>query len=102
MDAQAYAALSISDQVQLTNLAVKLRSDYSGRTMYGRTCLGVVGDYGTCKQFLQELRQEALATAADDGQDPKALIALFEQHCWDSMGLQEILYWPGLHVSYEE
>lgn len=63
--------------------------DYSGRGMYGRRCLGVVGSDA---QSLFRLAA-TLAHQGDDGVD--ILTALADhQLASDNMGLQRIWYWP--------
>jgi len=55
----------------------KVREDYSGRGMYGKTCLGIVCDDDT----------ECIELAAQYG---------FRRAQTDSMGKQMIVYWPHI------
>ena len=63
----------------------EIRTDYSGRGMFGDTCVGIVlKDEGDLFQFARLL---------DDD-----LAELLDNPRWDSMGLREIAYWPGCSV----
>lgn len=55
----------------------RVRKDYSGRFMYGKTCLGIVCEDPT----------EAIETAAQHGITNAKV---------DNMGLDYIVYWPNL------
>ena len=63
-----------------------LRPDYSGRAMYGSTCLGIVVD------SLDELLA-FIASFASFGDDWDSLTSGVRQ---DSMGLSTIYYWPNV------
>jgi hypothetical protein len=65
---------------------VSLRFDYSGRGMYGRTCLGMVFD--DISDFLQ-------AIVYIDRDDPDLSERLISQCCLDSMGMSQIAYFPS-------
>jgi len=70
------------------NLNAEIRSDYSGRGMYGKTCYGIVLE--------DDLVNDAIGMAAVKGL-PGAKT--------DSMGLKTILYWPHViseHKNEEE
>ena len=59
----------------------EIRTDYSGRGMYGDKCIGVVlKDEGDLFRF---------AGLLDDD-----FVELLGSPEWDSMGLREIAYWP--------
>ena len=77
-------------------LGVELRLDYSGRGMYGNTCLGVVGDYACAKDLVDKIYEYA---EEDDDDDLFALADLMSED-WsrDSMGLKVIEYWSFLSV----
>ena len=55
----------------------KVRTGYSGRFMYGKTCMGVVGKY----------REEIIEAAAERG---------LKGASTDNMGLSTIVYWPRI------
>jgi hypothetical protein len=75
-----------------------VRTEYSGRGMYGSNCLGIVtGDSGfSLAQTLMEAREEA--DEADE--DVRELLdaMLSREPRTDSMGLDTIYYWPGIQV----
>ena len=68
------------------------REDYSGRGMYGRNCIGI-----TCDNPLNTLcKLFAYIVDSDDdldGYDVQCTLGEPEQ---DSMGMNNILYFPGL------
>jgi hypothetical protein len=69
-----------------------IRADYSGRAMYGATCLGLVHDgQGELIKFVIALVQYD-EDAADWLSSTRS----------DSMGLSQITYWPRVTVADEE
>ena len=63
----------------------EIRTDYSGRGMFGDECGGVVlKDEGDLFQFARLLDED--------------LAQLLGSPRWDSMGLREIAYWPDCSV----
>lgn len=88
--------------------AVRFRKDYSGRGMYGRGCIGVVGDHRGLVELQTQIILEMTATiaararAGDDAglADAEAefeenLVALLN-YSTDSMGREWVFYWPSL------
>ncbi len=92
---------------------MRFRESYSGRGMFGRTCVSVVG----CMQSFQQMMFTVLAESASelqdttiDGTEEEAAEA-FSQHMsfiqhitdfkMDSMGLDTIFYWEDLEVNPE-
>jgi hypothetical protein len=79
-----------------------IRTDYSGRGMYGRTCLGYTGS--DVVLFAFRLAVEAAKADMEDGDEPDLftvedyLMTLGEPTS-DSMGRGAIFYWPGVTVS---
>jgi hypothetical protein len=74
---------------------IEVLSDYSGRAMYGATCLGVTGGADIAAMLLLALAEQA-------GTDHTELLAeLVVRDGWrrDSLGLDELTYWPGIQVS---
>ena len=68
----------------------EVRTDYSGRNMYGRQCFGIVVRY---KSDLEEILQAASeGFLAEDMGEPH----------WDNMGLSYIAYWPWLTVELDD
>lgn len=79
----------LQDIIEKMDVGVKVRS-YSGRGMFGKTCLGVVVRRGDELRFLVEL---GYAIKEADGVIP-------ERMNQDSMGLDSIIYFPS--VSYDD
>jgi hypothetical protein len=80
---------------------VKIETDYSGRGMYGRQCVGVTGSRGQITLFLVEL---AIELAYDpDSEEPAELIREMARTAnYDSMGYDAIAYWPSLSWPTQE
>jgi len=76
---------------------VNVRSDYSGRGMYGGTCFGV--DFDRESDSYKFLVSLALVMAEDDEEwgDQHAM-DLAEQAVTDSMGRGMIVYFPGVKL----
>lgn len=64
-----------------------IRCDYSGRGMYGDTCLGIVGDTSDILKFAV-----ALAEADED-------TSWLGRCSTDNMGMSTIFYWSGVIVT---
>lgn len=85
--------------------------DYSGRGMYGRKCIAIVGSMSACQEVIAEVLKQAseeMFDAARDMTDEDAN-AVYDQQSifqdmigtlvtfnWDSMGLSQVVYWPEL------
>ena len=84
---------------------VNFRS-YSGRGMYGRSCVGITGSHSDCMQVISAVIQEAMYTLAEETDDEKVMSLLNEKQQevdillnfnTDSMGRRDIvLYWQEL------
>lgn len=74
-------------------LDVDLRS-YSGRNMYGKTCLGVTLGAGQVFRFVAEVT--VLVTEFGDGFLTEEIIDIMDRARTDSMGYDTILYFPSL------
>lgn len=70
-----------------------VRADYSGRGMYGDTCVGIVGSPGELTAYVAALA----VTLETDGLDWSWIGSVSQ----DSMGLDMIWYWRGLTVDPE-
>lgn len=70
------------------------REDYSGRGMYGKTCLGIVTDASLWKLH------SAIAEVASYDDSLSALSD--NEPCVDDMGLSNIYYWPNVSVIAED
>jgi hypothetical protein len=68
----------------------EMRTDYSGRGMYGKNCIGFTTDNPTL--FLMGLTA-ALIELGNSGEDVPSWINL--RVCQDSMGLSTIVYFPN-------
>ena len=90
---------------------VCFRNDYSGRAMYGRSCVGVTGSRSDCQAVIAE----AIIRASIDSQKVQAgssreetdecfrqLVAELLNFQQDSMGMDIILYWPNLQPIIDE
>jgi hypothetical protein len=64
-------------------LGLEVRMDYSGRYMFGKTCLGVVGG----RFALAELMCSVFGS--------------LRGLCRDSMGKDDVFYWPLIHTEKE-
>ena len=84
---------------------VRFRNTYSGRGMYGRTCVGITGPANLCQQVIAE----AIIQAGIDsqkvqlGSNREETDEFFRQsvrtlldYAEDSMGMNVVFYWPGL------
>ena len=61
----------------------EVRTDYSGRGMFGRTCYAITADRSG--ELSAEIARQGLPTPE-----------------WDSMGLGVVAYWPGIEGAKEE
>jgi hypothetical protein len=92
----------IGDEVLSSFVAeAEARTDYSGRGMYGKTCVGIVTDAPIA--YLAMGLGVILADMAEADDLFTVDDALFEwydlQTATDSMGLSTILYFPNLSVA---
>ena len=82
---------------------LSVRTHYSGRYMYGRSCLGVVGRAGDLIRFVLEIvpaiDPNKIAAAGDS--DVVYSEEWFEVLS-DSMGMDTIFYWPEVEVITDE
>ena len=74
-----------------------VHDDYSGRGMYGDTCLGISIDRGQPNALLIA---NAMVNAIDTGLDPAELLAELSDvdYASDDLGLGSIIYWPDITV----
>jgi hypothetical protein len=96
------------------DLGLDFRNDYSGRGMYGRECVGVVGDVRSFAQILLRVAEERIdheLALPDMEREPSAwsgedssrvrrewdrVFDALTRATWDSMGRDLIFYWPDL------
>lgn len=81
------------------DLDVDVRTNYSGRSMYGRTCVGVTGSSSDINSVIAGVIMELsdLAVEGPDARDQmREHIETLLNYAQDSMGMDRIYYWPGL------
>lgn len=79
----------------------QLYKDYSGRGMYGRTCVGVVCSSGIA--LASAVMEEIAANyIGDDDFDMNEVAYAFSKGSEDSMGRDTIVYFPGTEWDLED
>jgi hypothetical protein len=76
---------------------VSFYNEYSGRSMYGKTCVGISGMRSDCIKVIAEVMSDIASEANDHGM--VRVSKWFEtllNHDMDNMGRDMILYWPQL------
>ena len=96
---------------------VEFRESYSGRAMYGRACVGIVGSMQDClrviAQVVVNMTEDVFSTAIDaaDGEENAAydlndkvqeMQTELLRFSYDSMGLDVIIYWPSIKPESED
>ena len=79
-----------------------VRTDYSGRAMYGDSCFGLVHDTpGELIRFVFELEEELQLSGRDDRWSDLMdfRYEMSRDVRQDSMGLSGITYWPHVRIS---
>lgn len=84
-----------------TQEGVTYHKGYSGRGMYGRSCIGISGSRRECnaviKACIVELHNEAQDESNDDvDYDFEMALELIFDYSADIMGCGMIVYWPGM------
>jgi hypothetical protein len=70
---------------------------YSGRGMYGRSCLGVVIDGFDIGRLIAHIIRNMDFVKDDKYPGDRGEIAdSFEEMCWDSLGLQTVVYFKSV------
>lgn len=106
---QELAYETISDYVEC-NLNDPIRSNYSGRGMYGKKCVAIVVDDQmeakvAIRRITSSLLTQILDLVADNDECdlyPEEMIDLILDFQTDNMGLDTVLYWPQLQAPTEE
>jgi hypothetical protein len=76
--------------------SVRFRDSYSGRGMYGRECVAIVGSEGACQQIVAQVIKELHGLLHLHFDELVDTLLCSER---DSMGRSDIvLYWPGLQL----
>ena len=91
--------------------------EYSGRGMYGKSCLAITGASGDCKSTLQRVVARALELAYENGYshcdgdieypdlemyevielvDIQKICENLLDYSQDSMGYDSVIYWPKI------
>lgn len=82
---------------------VELRSDYSGRCMYGQECLGLVGSFENIMTVLQAVTSELHDYSVEGDEEYQMAwsdwMDFAFQFKMDSMGLDVIVYWPNMQAA---
>ena len=85
--------------------SVRFRNEYSGRAMFGKTCVGIVGGLRDCQEVLSEVLTRAgidsqtvqLGSSREEtNRAYRELVRTLTDFRTDSMGMDAILYWPDL------
>lgn len=77
---------------------VSFRAHYSGRGMFGGTCVGIDGDESQCRAVIAEVIKTLHNDSAhDDDLDFGDQVDMLLGYCTDSMGYGRIFYWPSMH-----
>jgi hypothetical protein len=87
--------------LQEADLDITVRHNYSGRGMYGTTCLGFDVDRGTTA-FEFGIRLGQLLGDNPEIADDELLDEMADNNAIDSMGLGSIIYFPSVRVEAEE
>ena len=82
----------LEDLLNDQGIDVSVRNDYSGRSMFGRDCFGIV--IRDCNQ-LQLAAVMTFVFAQDSAGDGLDLLELFAAARTDNMGYDTIVYFPG-------
>lgn len=86
------------DRTELLDLAeeedITIYPDYSGRGMFGRQCIGVVGSPSDLVRFITDVIPRI--ESSDDELGAQASAWLYLQK--DDMGLDSIFYWPNIQA----
>lgn len=79
---------------------VNFRNSYSGRCMYGRSCIGITGSFRACMDIVGEVIKELHNDSEEDHFDEK--VEKLMRMSSDSMGYDMIIYWEDLESIEEE
>lgn len=89
------------EQTEDSDYEVRFRNDYSGRGMYGRRCIGIVGSEKGCKQVVAEVLKQAHSDPSSDLEFDTVADTLLD-YDRDSMGRDIIMYWPQVDSLEED
>lgn len=79
---------------------VGLRQAYSGRGMYGRSCVAVTGNLTGLVRFVLALAEESANALPGEGERLAAFLDELRESrtLADSMGHDTVYYWPGVEL----
>lgn len=77
----------------------RFRADYSGRGMYGRQCVGIVGDSTCLQQVIAQVIKDAHRQSDDLDLDFDDVVDALLDYSEDSMGRDRIFYWPSIQMA---
>lgn len=90
---------------------LSLRDDYSGRGMFGATCFGIdTSSLATVAKEFDRALCDVMSMCASDEPEVNAIaeeaeelrdMDIFQSYCQDNMGLDYIVYFPGVTVESE-
>jgi hypothetical protein len=82
---------------------VEFWPNYSGRGMYGSPCVAIVGHRQDCQQLIATVIQTMADSLEWDTKTSDDLFQQFNQYVerimqydWDTMGFDQVWYWPDL------
>ncbi len=83
---------------------VSIRNDYSGRGMYGKSCVGITGSKAYCMTVIGETIKLAYSLSAvqEDDVDGDSVVDVLMNFEQDSMGYDVIIYWPHMQAEDED
>lgn len=86
----------------IENIGIGEPRSYSGRGMYGKECLGLVGTISELVNFVIAVTQEVIETEQESDDEYTSPLAEFweviSHVSLDSMGFDKIFYWPDVYV----
>ncbi len=93
----------VCEQTEDSDYEVRFRNDYSGRGMYGRNCIGIVGSEKGCLQVIAAALKQARADSIHDSEvDFDGMVDTLMDFDRDSMGRDIIIYWPQVDSLEED
>lgn len=78
---------------------VKFYPKYSGRGMYGRECIGIVGSHTDCMNLIAEVIKNAALEYEDNRYKFNDIVDTLMNSEHDNMGYDIIMYWRKLQFS---
>lgn len=102
---QKFTREDLREMAYEAEVDVKFTDSYSGRFMYGQRCFGIEGSHAEIMAFLLKLAFTAgeASGAGYENSTERDLFELLDQSSsnTDSMGRDQIMYWPSVQVEIE-